>query len=115
MELLIFFVGAVIWMVIKSLTQKPPQQPPARQEAPRTRMTERPNKSVRLSLPNEEVAPGDSYIMEQSDEAIELEGFEEFESGEQESTLSSASWAQGIVMVEILSPPRSKRPHRAQR
>jgi hypothetical protein len=61
MELLLFIVGAVIWMVIKSLTQKPPQQPPVRSATPHPHLAKMPERSD-LYSPKRELS--DRFVLE---------------------------------------------------
>jgi len=111
-QLLLFAIGAIIWVVIKALTQPPPKPPPPRQSP--LRPTEAPAPSIRsgyTALPQ-----SDAYFMDESDEPMEVdEDAEHVSALKLDDLLSGDSFVKGIIMTEVLGPPRARRPHRVAR
>lgn len=106
MELLLLFIGAVVWTVIKSLGQPPPKQPPAQQSARQTPPAPSREKSIPLQ---QEILPAQDYFIEQPETDIEVQS-EDWEM-EQQPNMLPDDLVRGVIMAEILDKPRSRRPH----
>ena len=116
MELIVLLIAAVIWMVIKSLSQPPrPEDLPEYEGQGRwSRGQEVPDQQQ----PDREL-PGDAlkgktYFAEQSEEQLEVVDLDkpaavpEVISG----LVQKKTIVQGVIFSEILGPPRAKKPHR---
>lgn len=107
MELILLAVGAIVWIVLKALSQPPPKPPPPRQRSIQPTESSG-NESISLPKPFEPVAA--EYYEEPPLELEELD-----EAGSAQFELSKDNLVQGIIMAEVLQPPRGRRPHRLHR
>src|SRR5690554_399528 len=104
MELLLLAVVAIVWTVIKALSQGPPPKP-----------TPRPRPEGHGAQPVPEIPGTDTrltgtYFTDQPEETIEVEEVQEG-SVDIPDLLAEDNLIRGIVMAEVLSPPRSRRTH----
>jgi len=102
MELLLFIVVGIVWAVIKALSANPVKPPPPRQSV------KPPKPPGELSSPMQTPFTTISFS-DSIQPAMEVENLEE---QAQDSSLSLEDVIQGVVMAEVLSPPRARRPHR---
>lgn len=113
MELLVLFISAVIWLVLKSLAQSQPSPRPARSAGPAgpglRPLAKRSN--AEAHLPHDALA-GETYFADQDVTEIQVEELDAEEAGEVPNLLTRDNLLTGIIMSEVLGPPRAKRPHR---
>lgn len=107
MELILLAVGAIVWIVLKALSQPPPKPPPPRQRS--IQPTES-SGSVSFSQPK----PMEPVVEYYEGAPLELEELDD-EAGSAQFELSKDNLIQGIIMAEVLQPPRGRRPHRLHR
>lgn len=113
MELILLAVGAIVWMVLKALSQPPPKPPPPQQRtvqhhAPQAGGGRKP------AVPPSHIETGTQYFAEQEEIAVEIEELDE-EIGSVGISITNEALVQSVVMAEVLGPPRARKPHRMYR
>jgi len=108
-RLILFAVAAIIWSVVKALSQPAPKRPVPRQAAPLGQRNEsRPQGEVFTR--SRETFTQEEYFTEQPAMALQVEELEETVT--EDIDITSDDLVKGIIMAEVLGPPRAKRPHR---
>ena len=113
MQLIFLFIIAVVWMVIKSMAQSQAQRQPQPAPAfPGERPVTRPGRSPEAGseLPKD-ILSGDTYFADKEATAVEVEELDAEAEGELSGLISRDNVLTGIIMSEVLGPPRAKRPH----
>lgn len=107
MDLILLAVAGIVWAVIKAATQPPPKRPAPRPVTPERR-------SANVSPPPAEPPISDPYVAEQQQTELTLE-VEELDDASQRFELTAEGVVQGVIMAEVLGPPRAKNPHKPRR
>lgn len=110
MEFILLVLGVIAWAVIKALLQPPPKPPPPRQRPLRPKLEDMgnltPEPAVNLSRQLPPV-----FVADQPAPA-EIACEDSFEAP---AWLSQDALLQGIILSEVLKPPRARRTHRVNR
>lgn len=107
MQLILLAVAGIIWAVIKAASQPPPQRPVPRSVAPGQKM-------ANVSTPPTESNISKPYVPQQRLREISLE-VEELGTASKNFEFTGDTLVQGIIMAEVLGPPRAKNPHKIYR
>ncbi len=108
MELILLAVAGIVWAVIKAISQQPPKRPVPRPVSPGRIPTDTsPRPAPRTSPP----LISDTYDVQQE---MTLEA-EELDSGSMGFELTESTLVQGVIMAEVLGPPRAQNPHKLYR
>lgn len=110
MEIILLAIGGIIWAVIKALSAAPPNPPPPRQRL-HPQSTTVPSDSV--SPPAPVTTRSGVYFSDDTSMDIELDEQENTEVSE--GLFRPDNLLQGIIMAEVLRPPRSRKHHHTSR
>lgn len=106
-QIILLALAAIVWAVIKAVSQQPPQRPVPRRAAPGpSPVSEPPRPEIRPVLQHD---PG-SYSDQQSEIRMEVQELDDYPALDLHVTPEGL--VQGVIMAEVLGPPRAKNPHR---
>lgn len=112
-QLILLAVGAIVWMVLKALSQVPPKPPPPRERAAQRHAPDGEG-GGKPAIPPSHIETGSQYFADQEETAVEIEELDE-EHGSVGISITNEDLVQSVVMAEVLGPPRARKPHRMYR
>lgn len=116
MELIVLLIAAVIWMVIKSLSQPPrPEDLPEYEGQGRwSRGQELPDQQQPDGELSGDALKGKTYFADRQEEPLKVAVLDKPAAVPEvvSALVQKETIVQGVIYSEILGPPRAKRPHR---